>query len=79
MSGIFDSPVTDVQVLFYHHMAYYAIWQTLQVEAVGFDGRVAKRSAERIELKYILLFTPWFWLIEILQVKYLNNTIEQAS
>ncbi|MDX0482486.1 DDE-type integrase/transposase/recombinase, partial [Sinorhizobium medicae] len=28
-------------------------------------------------INWLLLLYGWFWLIEILQVKYLNNTIEQ--
>jgi putative transposase len=28
-------------------------------------------------MNWLLLLQGWFWLIEILQVKYLNNTIEQ--
>jgi len=28
-------------------------------------------------MNWLLLFTGWLWLIDILQVKYLNNIIEQ--
>ena len=28
-------------------------------------------------MNWLLLLQGWFWLIEILQVKYLNNVIEQ--
>ncbi|MBB3458713.1 transposase-like protein [Rhizobium sp. BK313] len=28
-------------------------------------------------INWLLLLHGWFWLIEILQVKYLNNMIEQ--
>ena len=28
-------------------------------------------------MNYLLILNGWYWLIEVLQVKYLNNIIEQ--
>ena len=52
------------------------------IESDGFPDKVVidKRSANLTKLQNmncLLIMLGWFWLIDILQVKYLNNIIEQ--